>query len=370
MASFDENTLKTKLESLDETQATIVSISEWILFHHRSIELSVKVWTEYIKTSSSTQKLPLIYVANEVIQKARAKGKDEVLQAFASVLPSVFLEIYPDLDAKVQLKFKRVVDIWRDRSIFDQTTVDSFYEQLKRASSERTSLRVSTERSHLKTPLSDMAPELIPLSSAYNRLSHSSSLLSSSFLKFESLYKELFNNDYNLPLPDIFISKLDKLTTLNLNSANSLNDIISIRESLIRDLNRVIKSQTESIEADKEKLSILAQKQEQVASKKKELQEYINGDDGVDAAQSENEEDEDDEMMPAYVASDDEDSNPPAKKQKTESPPLMQKQDSENDEEESPNYEQNDDSDSEQEVEEKPRAINPNLASLLSKLSE
>ncbi|KAH3676059.1 hypothetical protein WICMUC_002356 [Wickerhamomyces mucosus] len=124
--SYSEDVLRSKFDALEESQESIVSTSQWVLFHHRHGERTANEWKNYISQSLQKKKLPLIYLANEVIQQARNKRRMEFVDAFSKVLPSSIKEAYDNVPEKIKQKITKIVNIWRERRIFstDLTILD------------------------------------------------------------------------------------------------------------------------------------------------------------------------------------------------------------------------------------------------------
>jgi len=56
----------------------------------------------------------------EVTQQSKARHKDDFLVAFSPVIAEAAAVAYKGAPAEVQSKLRRVVDVWRDRGIFEQ----------------------------------------------------------------------------------------------------------------------------------------------------------------------------------------------------------------------------------------------------------
>ncbi|ODV93139.1 hypothetical protein PACTADRAFT_51768 [Pachysolen tannophilus NRRL Y-2460] len=387
--SYSQEILVNKFRSLDETQATIISISEWVLFHQKSSLQSVKTWSNYISSpkTSPRQKLPLFYLCNEVIQKSKATRKFEFLKHFGDALPGVLSKIYPTLDPTVQNKFKRVIDIWKDRAIFNESVLKNLYKSIDSSSGN------VSKSDRFNNSIPDMAPELLPLSNDFNKISQLKSIISADSLKFENIYNELFENEYNLPAPDIYLQKLSTLQKLDDKLNLSFKNYVDIRLNLINELSKIIDIQKGLINNDKSKMESMSSKRKQINEKKAELEEYIHT---ADDDRNEDGEDEDDEeVAPGYDNSEndseDDKDEPALKKQKTEDKEeIISKTENKIDEgissdennkvdNENIQKEEFDEDDENNEYEpaynssdnvSKTKVINPDLANLLSKLSQ
>ena len=61
----------------------------------------------------------MIYLANEVAQQSRVRKKDDFIIAFAPILAEATAIAYKGATNEVQQKLRRVVEVWRQRVIFE-----------------------------------------------------------------------------------------------------------------------------------------------------------------------------------------------------------------------------------------------------------
>ena len=118
--SFSDETIKGKLSALNETQDSIVSVAQWIMFYRRYADRAAQIWLERLKESNSSKKLNLIYLANEIMQQAKSRKKEDFLNAFMPIIAEATSSAYKGATQEVQLKIRRVVEVWRDRQILDK----------------------------------------------------------------------------------------------------------------------------------------------------------------------------------------------------------------------------------------------------------
>ena len=118
--SFSDETIKGKLSALNETQDSIVSVAQWIMFYRRYADRAAQIWLERLKESNSSKKLNLIYLANEIMQQAKSRKKEDFLNAFMPIIAEAAASAYKGATQEVQLKIRRVVEVWRDRQILDK----------------------------------------------------------------------------------------------------------------------------------------------------------------------------------------------------------------------------------------------------------
>lgn len=79
--------------------------------------MAVSEWRAVLQTSSPSQSLPLLYVANEVLQSSKRNRGNRFLEAFSPVLGSC-CQFICGRDGSVVEKVRRVVKIFGDRRVF------------------------------------------------------------------------------------------------------------------------------------------------------------------------------------------------------------------------------------------------------------
>lgn len=68
------------------------------------------------------------YYFTEIVQQSKARHKDDFPLAFAPIIPEAAAVAYKGATPDVQNKIRRVVEVWRDRSVFEgpiQTAIES-----------------------------------------------------------------------------------------------------------------------------------------------------------------------------------------------------------------------------------------------------
>jgi len=85
-------------------------------------ELAVSEWRSVLQTSPPSLSLPLLYVANEVLQTSKRNRGNKFLEAFSPVLGSS-LTFIVGRDRSVVEKVRRTVKVWGDRRVFSMRFV-------------------------------------------------------------------------------------------------------------------------------------------------------------------------------------------------------------------------------------------------------
>lgn len=66
----------------------------------------------------------------EVTQQSKARQKDDFLQAFSPVIADATALAYKGASSDIQSKLRRVIDVWRDRHVFDRDVQEAMEARL------------------------------------------------------------------------------------------------------------------------------------------------------------------------------------------------------------------------------------------------
>ena len=116
----DAANLRNTLSKTDNTMPGIQSgASEMMRFYDKpgGPSLAVSEWRSVLQTSPPSLSLPLLYVANEVLQTSKRNRGSKFLEAFSPVLGSSLMFIV-ERDPSVVEKVRRTVKVWGDRRVF------------------------------------------------------------------------------------------------------------------------------------------------------------------------------------------------------------------------------------------------------------
>ncbi|CAI0428963.1 unnamed protein product [Linum tenue] len=114
---FSEQILADKLSKLNSTQQCIETLSHWCIFHQTKAELVVATWDKQFHVSEMVQKVPLLYLANDILQNSKRKGNEFVTE-FWKVLPSALKDVSAKGDDRGKTVVSRLVNIWEERRVF------------------------------------------------------------------------------------------------------------------------------------------------------------------------------------------------------------------------------------------------------------
>ncbi|GLU13166.1 hypothetical protein SLE2022_298110 [Rubroshorea leprosula] len=114
---FSEQILADKLSKLNSTQQCIETLSHWCIFHRDKAEQVVATWDKQFHSSEMVQKVPLLYLANDILQNSKRKGNEFVTE-FWKVLPAAVKDVLEKGDDRGKSAVSRLVGIWEERRVF------------------------------------------------------------------------------------------------------------------------------------------------------------------------------------------------------------------------------------------------------------
>ncbi|XP_023552092.1 regulation of nuclear pre-mRNA domain-containing protein 1B-like isoform X3 [Cucurbita pepo subsp. pepo] len=110
-----------ELEHLCVLNHSPIALSHWCIFHRGKAELVVATWDKQFHDSEMAQKVPLLYLANDILQNSKRKG-NEFVSEFWKVLPSALKDVLDHADNHGKNVISRLVDIWEHRKVFVSRT--------------------------------------------------------------------------------------------------------------------------------------------------------------------------------------------------------------------------------------------------------
>lgn len=279
--SYSEDVVLSKLSVLNETQESIVSISQWIMFHKRYAEQSAKIWARFLGNAPANKKLGLIYLANEIVQQSRAKKKTEFLRAFETVLPSSIESTYRVVPSEVKARIKRVVDVWKQRQIFPPEVLQEIENRIANSSNSAKANDNVSGNSSLGLfgamsggGSSAMPKELSSLASTFQntRTGHDNAFNDAK--KSIQDYEELLQAD-NLPAPPIYAKRLAGLLAGLQQSSSALQAQIKARKDYETALKKLLEQSEAEGKEENNLLATAAAKEQEAAEVKQEVESML-----------------------------------------------------------------------------------------------
>lgn len=247
--SYSEDIVRNKLSTLNETQESIVGISQWVMFHKRYAKQIADIWAKHLQQTPPNKRLSLIYLANEVVQQSRAKRKDEFVNAFARVIAPALGTAYSQASKEVKERIKRVVGVWTQRQIFSPQILQDISKNLD---SSAPSTVGSTSAMDLQTPAA-----LKSVSAIQQKLDKTALQADKQFDSIVEEYTSVMESDA-LPAPPEYFAKLNQLYDKLKAASTATYNCIDLRKQLEKELQALMednKNQLSKLEGQHVELS-------------------------------------------------------------------------------------------------------------------
>ncbi|KAJ5155234.1 hypothetical protein N7492_008037 [Penicillium capsulatum] len=274
--SFSDDAVKAKLSALNETQESIVTVAQWVMFHRRHSERIVQIWLQKIRDSPPPKRLNLIYLANEIAQQSKARSKPEFLHAFSPVVAEATAAAYTGTSNEIQQKLRRVVEVWRQRSVFEAPILDAVEGRVNEIDKTRSTGKQSLGGTLFKGPSAGSTPSelqpLIPLQVALNKAAIGSK---TSATTANSEYEKLHDPQAAQPTPPVHAARLSSLLKTLANAESSVSEVIKSRRALIDGLEKLLATNRSELEKDESLAAQLAERRVQSDTKKRDVEDAI-----------------------------------------------------------------------------------------------
>ncbi|KAI9706467.1 MAG: hypothetical protein M1836_003473 [Candelina mexicana] len=289
--AYTDDAVRAKLSALNETQESIVTVAQWVMFHRRHADRTAQLWMQRLKDSGANKRLNLVYLANEVAQQSKARRKDDFLLAFSPIIAEATATAYKGATHEVQQKLRRVVEVWRQRQIFElpiQEAVEARIDDLDKArSSGKKPLLGGSLFSGSPTP-KEVQP-LIPLQTSVLKATNASEpALSSANIEYE----KLTDPATAVPTAPVHAARLSALVKLLANAEGAVTESIKARTALVEALEKLLRNNRQSLASEDAQLTEVTDRKATIEARKREVEDsimrglsgdYGNGSPAVDA---------------------------------------------------------------------------------------
>ncbi|GKZ33085.1 regulation of nuclear pre-mRNA domain containing protein 1B [Aspergillus brasiliensis] len=291
--AYTDDAVKAKLSALNETQEGIVTVAQWVMFHRRHAERTAQLWLQKLRDSPAPKRLNLIYLANEVAQQSRARRKEDFLIAFSPIIAEATAIAYKGSSNDIQQKLRRVVEVWRQRSIFELPIQEAVEARIDGRSSFAVPFirpaysvaEIDKSRSTGKKPLlggslfssssgstpSELQP-LVPLQVAVSKATVAST---ASATAANAEYDKMHDPNTPLPTPPVHAARLSQLLKALANAESSVSEVIKSRTALIEGLEKLLETNRSALSKEQSMVAQLTARKSETETTKREVEDAI-----------------------------------------------------------------------------------------------
>ncbi|KAI0909457.1 RNA polymerase II-binding domain-containing protein [Ustulina deusta] len=272
--AYNDDAVLAKLSSLSETQDSIVSVAQWIMFYRRHADRTAQLWLQKLKDSSSHKRLSLIYLANEVAQQSKARRKEEFLVSFSPAVAEAVAVAYKGAPHDVQQRIRRVVDVWRERGVFEgpiQQAVEARIHDLDKA---RGSTKAGLGGSIFGSA-SSFPAELTSLVAPQQNVSKVALSTKPVIKSANTDYASLMAPGSTVPSAPVYAARLSGLLKTLAQAEGAVEQSVNARRELVSQLQKLLDTNRNALIADENELENVMQKKLKVEDKKEEVERAI-----------------------------------------------------------------------------------------------
>ncbi|RFU74421.1 hypothetical protein TARUN_7814 [Trichoderma arundinaceum] len=272
--AYNDDSVLARLSALNESHDSIATAAQWIMFHRRHADRTVALWMQRLKDSSSTKRLSLVYLANEVAQQSRIRHKEDFIIAFSPVIAEAAAVAYKGAPAEIQAKLRRVIDVWKDRAIFEAPIQGAIEARLNELDKARGSVKPGFGGSPFGS--SALVPsEFTPLVSAHQTVNKLSVPLKTTLASAEQEYEKQVDPTIPVPSAPVYAARLNGLLKTLASAESAVAECVKARESLISGLEKMLDSNRAALESEKNAASELLSRKREIEEKKQQVEVAI-----------------------------------------------------------------------------------------------
>ena len=130
--SYDASSLRGYLQRIDVSAPAIQGAAGAMMKHYdKSPGVAVVEWRNALMQARENQFLPLLYVANEVLQNSKRNRGNKFLEAFSPILGQSLIFVCAKSPPPLVESIRRTVKIWAERRVFSVRYVNELIKGLE-----------------------------------------------------------------------------------------------------------------------------------------------------------------------------------------------------------------------------------------------
>ncbi|KAJ4389092.1 hypothetical protein N0V93_006554 [Gnomoniopsis smithogilvyi] len=271
--AYNDDAVLARLSALNESHDSIATCAQWIMFHRRHAERSVQIWFQKLKESPSTRRLNLIYLSNEVVQQSKARHKDDFPLAFAPIIAEAAAVTYKGATPDVQNKVRRVVEVWRDRAVFQepiQAAIETRIDDLDKA---RGAGKSGVNNATIGGP--SVPSELMPLIAPASTVSKLAMSCKAKTSTASQEYTKNTDPNQQTPSANVFAARLNGLMKSLATAEVAVAECVKTRKDLIGALEKLLDTNKTALDTEERQLAELVERKSEIERKKQDVEMAI-----------------------------------------------------------------------------------------------
>ncbi|KFY41140.1 hypothetical protein V494_03148 [Pseudogymnoascus sp. VKM F-4513 (FW-928)] len=274
--AYTDDAVLAKLSALNETQESIVTVAQWVMFHRRHADRTGQLWLQRLKDSNSNKRLNLVYLANEVAQQSKARKKDDFLIAFSPVIAEATATAYKGATNDVQQKLRRVVEVWRQRQIFETPIQDSIESRIDELDKNKSSGKRGFGDGGIFSKSGTSVPtELVPLVAPQQAITKLAAPTKTAVNAATIEYEKVTDPASVLPSAPVHVARLNSLLKTLASAEGAVAESIKARTLLIEGLEKILDTNRNILSKEQEQAASFSTQRTEIDSKRREVENAI-----------------------------------------------------------------------------------------------
>ncbi|KAF3760188.1 DUF618-domain-containing protein [Cryphonectria parasitica EP155] len=273
--AYNDDAVLARLSALNESHDSIATAAQWIMFHRRHADRTVEIWFQKLKESPSTRRLNLIYLSNEVVQQSKARHKNDFPLAFSPIVAEAVAVAYKGATPDVQNKVRRVVEVWRDRSVFESAIQGAIEARIDDLDKARGTVKSGVASATIGGGGPSVPSELTPLLTPASAVSKLALSIKAKTSAAEQEYAK--NTDPNQPTPSapVYAARLNGLLKTLASAEGAVAECVKARKELVGALEKLLDTNKTSLDAEEKELAQLTERKSDIEQKKQDVEMAI-----------------------------------------------------------------------------------------------
>ncbi|KAI1205969.1 DUF618-domain-containing protein [Annulohypoxylon truncatum] len=315
--AYTDDAVLAKLSALSEAADSIVTQAQWIMFHRRHADRTVQLWLQRLKDSTSHKRLNLIYLANEVAQQTKARHKEDFVLAFSPVIAEAVATAYKGASTDIQNRIQRVVDVWKDREIFEKPILEAIDTRIHEINQVRGTAKAGLGGSIFGSAATIPA-ELAPLTTPQQNVTKLLLGMRTTANSANQEYDKLLGPNSTAPSAPVYAARLSGLLKTLAQAEGAVEQCVKARRELVVALQKVLDTNRNALVAEENQLETFVTRRMEVEDKKTEVERAIMA--GLP---------DDEPFLPGTASNDQPDTEPERPEVEALTPPSMEPEHSE-----------------------------------------
>lgn len=227
----------------------------------------------------------------EVAQQTKARRRDDFVVAFSPIMAEAVATAYKGASMDIQQRIQRVVDVWRDRNVFEEPILEAMYARIQGNSTFLTTCtnfmlipsEINQVRGTAKAGLggsifgssasvpAELAPLVTPQQNVTKLLLGTKNTVNAA----NQEYDKLLGPDSTAPSAPVYAARLSGLLKNLAQAEGAVDQCVKARRELVTALQKALDTNRNALISEEDQLETFVQRRMEVEEKKTEVERAI-----------------------------------------------------------------------------------------------